>query len=263
MAENTCQSISIFFPAFNDGATIAPLVKNSLKLLPTLAADFEVIVVNDGSTDSTEAVLNELATTSTKLKVIHHSKNLGYGGALRSGFNAAQKELIFYTDGDGQYDVNDLTLLLPSLRPDVDLVNGYKIERADGKRRQIIGAAYNRMVHALFNIPVRDVDCDFRLVRRSVMKNIVLESSGGSICVELIHKLNASGCRFAEVPVRHYPRLSGRSQFFRPWPIANVACSLVWMWFRLVLLPGLFHRYRRQNPVLASEEDGFPGVLTR
>ena len=259
MTENSCPSISIFFPAFNDGATIAPLVRNGLNLLRTLTDDFEVIVVNDGSTDATKAVLTELAANSTNVKVIHHSENRGYGGALRSGFDAAQKELVFYTDGDGQYDVNDLKLLLVSLQPEVDLVNGYKIQRADGKSRTLLGEAYNRMVRVFFNIPVRDVDCDFRLVRRSAMKKIALESNGGSVCVELIHKLEAAGCRFAEVPVPHYPRRSGRSQFFRPRPIANVLFSLVRMWFRFVFLPGILHGYKRQNEtqLATSEENCF------
>lgn len=265
MTENTCPSISIFFPAFNDGATIAPLVTKGLKLLRTLTDDFEVIVINDGSTDATKAVLTELAANSNNVKVIHHSENLGYGAALRSGFDAAQKELVFYTDGDGQYDVNDLPLLLSSLRPDVDLVNGYKIRRADGKSRKILGAAYNRLVRIFFNIPVRDVDCDFRIVRGSLMKKIDLESTGGSVCVELIHKLAAAGCRFADVPVPHYPRLSGRSQFFRPRPIANLAGSVVSMWFRLVLLPKILRSYNRKTEaqLATSDENCFQGVLKR
>src|SRR5688572_21449495 len=111
--------ISIFFPAYNDAATIGALVTAALNILPTLTNDFEVIVVNDGSTDGTGAQLDALAKSHREVRVIHHSRNGGYGAALRSGFAAAQKELIFYTDGDGQYDVSELPVLYQLLTPEV------------------------------------------------------------------------------------------------------------------------------------------------
>ena len=220
-------SISVFLPAYNDEATIAPLVRDALSVLPSLTDDFEVIVVNDGSTDRTAAVLDELARTNGRVRVIHHQSNRGYGGALRTGFSSATKEFVFYTDGDGQYDVRELALLRPLLAEGVDVVNGYKIKRSDGWRRRVLGALYNRAAHLLFRIPIRDVDCDFRLIRRRAVERVELVSSSGSICVELVHKLHRAGCVFVEVPVHHYPRVHGRSQFFTLRRVGRTALDLL------------------------------------
>ncbi|HEX8694493.1 MAG TPA: glycosyltransferase family 2 protein [Longimicrobium sp.] len=228
--------ISVFLPAYNDEATIASLVRDALEVLPGLADDYEVVVVNDGSTDGTPAVLDELARTLPRVRVVHHERNRGYGGALRTGFASAAKELVFYTDGDAQYDVRELVRLRPLLAEGVDVVNGYKLGRADGWSRKVLGAAYNRLAHLLFRLPVRDVDCDFRLMRRSALERVRLESDSGSICVELVYKLHRAGCVFAEAPVHHYPRRHGRSQFFTPGRVARTAADLLKLWLRLVVL---------------------------
>jgi glycosyltransferase involved in cell wall biosynthesis len=240
MTENeNCHSISVFFPAYNDAESIALLISEALTVLPMLTDDYEVIVVNDGSTDATGAVLNEIARTLPDVKVIHHTRNKGYGGALLSGFRAACKELIFYTDGDGQYDVRELLALHPLLTSKVDVVNGYKVKRADAGRRKLLGAAYNQMARLLFSIPIRDVDCDFRLMRRSILRRIELISTSGAICVEMVHKLHRAGCAFIEVPVQHYPRLHGYSQFFTPKRVARTTFDLLSLWLRIVVLPNL------------------------
>ena len=221
------EGISVFFPAYNDEASIGGLVAEALALLPTLTDDFEVIVVDDGSTDGTARVLEELARDNPRVRVIHHEVNGGYGAALRTGFASAAKDLVFYTDGDGQYDVRELLSLRPLLAEGVDIVNGYKIKRADGWQRKAVGAVYNRLAHLLFNIPIRDVDCDFRLIRRRAVEQVELVSSSGSICVELVHKLHRRGCVFAEAPVRHHPRAHGRSQFFTFRRVARTALDLL------------------------------------
>jgi glycosyltransferase involved in cell wall biosynthesis len=226
------EGISVFFPAFNDEGSIVGLVGDALAVLPTLADDYEVIVVNDGSTDRTAEVLAELARTEPRLRVVHHESNRGYGAALRTGFESATKELVFYTDGDGQYDVREMVRLRPLLAPGVDVVNGYKIERADVWRRKALGAAYNRLAHFLFNLPIRDVDCDFRLMRRRAIERVELFSSSGSICVELVYKLHRAGCVFVEVPVSHYPRAHGRSQFFTLRRVAHTALNLMSLWLK-------------------------------
>jgi glycosyltransferase involved in cell wall biosynthesis len=228
--------ISVFFPAFNDEKTIGALVSQALDLLPRLTDDYEVVVINDGSTDSTQEILEELARKSKHLKLVRHERNLGYGAALRSGFTHTSKELIFYTDGDGQYDVLEMPKLLLLMTRDREVVNGYKIRRSDAAYRKIAGAVYNRLAHLLFSLPIRDVDCDFRLIKRSAIRSIDLTSSGASVCIELIYKLRRAGCAFAETPVHHYPRGHGRSQFFTPHNLARTARDFWILWLRLVAL---------------------------
>jgi len=228
-------SISIFFPALNDEATIGKLVVDAVALLESLTSDYEVIVINDGSTDSTGAILDKLAGASQNIKVVHHPTNLGYGGALQTGFRSATKDLIFYTDGDGQYDVKEMEKLLPSMIEGVDVVNGYKIKRSDGFRRKLSGAMYTMISRIFFRLPIRDVDCDFRLLRRAAIQKISLTASSGAICVELVHKLTSAGSVFREVPVHHYPRTHGKSQFFTPGRIVRTLFYFFVLWWSLVI----------------------------
>ena len=137
--EQRSASISVFFPAYNDAASIASLVETALAVLPMVADDYEVIIVNDGSTDATQAVLEELARAHPRVRVIQHARNMGYGAALRNGFKHARMDLIFYTDGDGQYDVRELVALRALLTARVDVVNGLKIKRADKHYRRFMG----------------------------------------------------------------------------------------------------------------------------
>jgi glycosyltransferase involved in cell wall biosynthesis len=231
--------ISVFFPAYNDAATIASVVIGAMRTLTGLPAtyilDFEVIVVDDGSTDPTTPILEELQRLyPERLRVERHVCNRGYGGAVRTGIAAATKEWVFYTDGDGQYDVRELALLIARVSDDIDVVNGYKISRSDPVYRKLIGWAYNLVVHAAFRVRIRDIDCDFRLMRRSLLEKIHLESDSGTICVELIKKLEDAGARFAEVPVHHFHRSAGRSQFFRPYWLWKTFRDLLALWRKLM-----------------------------
>jgi glycosyltransferase involved in cell wall biosynthesis len=231
-------SLSVFFPAYNDAPSLPALLEKAFAVLPALADDFEVIVVNDGSHDATADVLAGLQKRyGPRLRVVTHPENRGYGGALRSGFAAATKELVFYTDGDGQYDVGELPALLERMAPEVGLVNGYKLERHDPRHRIWIGNVYNRLARLLFRIRIRDIDCDFRLIRRRLLEDIRLTSTSGTVCVELVRKLELSPYRVAEVGVHHYPRLHGRSQFFRLRSLAKTLYQLLRLYVRLVLLP--------------------------
>ncbi len=199
--------------------------------------DFEVIAVNDGSRDNTAEVLADLQRQyGSRFCVITHPTNRGYGGALRSGFEAATKELVFYTDGDGQYDPRELPKLLALMQPEVGLVNGYKLERNDPWHRIWIGNVYNRFARFLFRIKIRDVDCDFRLIRTQLLRDIHLTSTSGTICVELVRKLELSAYRTAEIGVHHYPRQHGRSQFFRIRSLLTTFMQLTKLYMRLVLL---------------------------
>jgi len=208
------ESITAFFPAFNDGGTISSMVIAVLITLPKVTNDFEIIVVNDGSRDYTGDMLKELERTYPQVRIIEHPVNRGYGGALKSGFAAATKGWIFYTDGDAQYNPIELLKLVEAVHPETDVVNGYKISRSDPLHRIIIGRLYHHIVRTLFGFNLRDVDCDFRLIKRKIFDKVRLNSTSGTICLEMVKKFQDAGFRFEEVPVNHYHRAYGKSQFF-------------------------------------------------
>jgi glycosyltransferase involved in cell wall biosynthesis len=228
--------ISVFFPAFNDAKSIGKLVTDALEMLPDLTDDFEVIVINDGSTDETAEVLRALETKHQNLRIIQHETNKGYGGALRSGFQSAAKDLVFYTDGDAQYDVRELPKLLSLLDEKTDVVNGFKLERGDKLNRKVAGGFYSRLARILFSLPIRDVDCDFRLIRREVLGKINLSSTSGSICVELIYKLKKIGASFQEIGVSHYERPFGQSQFFTFGRVTKTLIDFFSLWLNFIIL---------------------------
>ncbi len=228
-------SISAFFPCYNDGGTIASMVLSVLVTLRQITDDYEVIVVNDGSPDYAPMILQELARQyPQEVRIIHHPQNRGYGGALRTGFAEASKEWVFYTDGDAQYDPRELRNLVEALGDSVDVVNGYKIGRSDPWIRKVIGRIYHHTVKLLFGFHLRDVDCDFRLLRRGALDEIALESDHGTICLEMVKKMQDAGYRFVEVPVHHYHRAYGRSQFFNFPRLWRTARDLAKLWWKLV-----------------------------
>jgi glycosyltransferase involved in cell wall biosynthesis len=225
----------VFFPAYNDSGTIASLVITALQTARRLTDDFEIIIVNDGSADQTAEIADELARTYPEVRVVHHDGNRGYGGALRTGFETATRELIFYTDGDAQYDPAEMAALWDAFGESVDLVNGYKISRSDPLHRVIIGRVYHHTVKLLFGLQVRDVDCDFRLLRRSIFDRVRLEKTSGVICLEMMKKIQDAGYRIAEVPVHHYHRAYGRSQFFNFRRLFKTGVDVMKLWYLLVV----------------------------
>jgi glycosyltransferase involved in cell wall biosynthesis len=227
-------SLSIFFPAYNDAGTIASLAIVAHMTARELTDDYEVIVVDDGGPDHTGLLLDEMAKSFPWLKVVHHEKNRGYGGALRSGFAHASKDLVFYTDGDAQYDPRELSSLWGALTPEVDFINGYKLGRSDPFHRVVIGRVYHWFVKTVFGLHIRDVDCDFRLMRRSVFDKVILTRSSGVICVELMKKVQDHGFRIAQVGVHHYHRSYGKSQFFNVPRVARTLLDLARLWVELV-----------------------------
>ncbi len=230
----SAESLSVFFPAYNDAPSLPLLITRTFETLQAHVADYEVIVVNDGSFDDTGAVLADLAKQyAPRMRILTHPENRGYGGALRTGFAAATKDLVFYTDGDGQYDVRELPKLLALMGPGTGLVNGYKLERNDPLHRIWIGTVYNAFARFLFRIRIRDVDCDFRLMRRRLLQDLQLTSTSGTICVELVCKLELSAFGVEEVGVHHYPRLHGRSQFFRVRSLLHTLHQLIRLYIQL------------------------------
>ncbi|HTG90888.1 MAG TPA: glycosyltransferase family 2 protein [Vicinamibacterales bacterium] len=242
--------LSVFFPAYNDSGTIASLVITAIQSASKLTPNYEVIVVNDGSSDSTGQILDELARLYPQVRVVTHTVNRGYGGALRSGFGAASKEIIFYTDGDAQYDPSEMEALWQKMAPGTDLVNGFKISRADPLHRIIIGRIYHHTVKTLFGLRVRDVDCDFRLLRRSIFDTVRLEKNSGVICLEMMKKIQDAGFTIVEVPVHHYHRAHGHSQFFNFPRVFRTAVDVMKLWFALVV------RQTHRRPAEASAPTG-------
>jgi glycosyltransferase involved in cell wall biosynthesis len=227
--------LSVFFPAYNDSGTIASMVIRAVQAASALTPDYEVIIVNDGSGDATAQIVDELARTYPHVRVIHHAGNLGYGGALQTGFRSATKELLFYTDGDAQYDPAELAALWARMTPRVDLVNGYKISRSDPAHRVVIGRLYHHVVRLMFGLTIRDVDCDFRLMRRAIFERIDLSKTSGVICLEMMKKIEDAGFRIVEVPVHHYHRAFGRSQFFNFGRIFRTGIDVFRLWYALVV----------------------------
>jgi glycosyltransferase involved in cell wall biosynthesis len=228
-------SLTAFFPAYNDEHTIEHIVRTAANEIRKVTSDFEILIIDDGSKDQTGAIADRLAGELPFVRAIHHPSNLGYGAALISGFKNARKDLIFYTDGDGQYDVREVHNLLAQLRPNIDLVNGYKVKRSDAWYRILIGGAYRRAMRFAFALSISDVDCDFRLIRKSVFEVIRLESTSGVICVEMARKFDEARFRMVEVPVSHYPRVHGRSQFFRLHHLSHTLNGLLRIWWSLVV----------------------------
>jgi len=243
--------LSIFFPAYNDVGTIASLALVAHMTAREITPDHEVIVVDDGSPDHTGELLDEMARHFPWLKVVHHPHNRGYGGALRTGFATASRELVFYTDGDAQYDPREMKRLYEALANDVDFVNGYKISRNDPLHRVVIGRLYHWFVKLAFGLRLRDVDCDFRLMRRRVFDKVQLTRSSGVICVELMKKVQDQGFRIAEVPVHHFHRSYGKSQFFNFPRVGRTLVDLARLWMELVVK----RRHLAPSPAASGSHD--------
>ncbi|MBE9532185.1 MAG: glycosyltransferase family 2 protein [Proteobacteria bacterium] len=234
-------SISAFFPCYNDGGTIASMVLETMIVLEKIVDDYEVIVIDDGSTDFSHDILKKLDKDYPQVKVVFHEKNKGYGGALRSGFDASEKDFIFYTDGDAQYDVRELRKLIEALGENdaVDVAQGFKLKRNDPWYRLLIGKAYQNIMKLMFSLKITDVDCDFRLLRRKIFETVTLEKTSGVICLELVKKVQDAGFVFAEVPVNHFFRSYGTSQFFNFSRVFKVGLDVLELWWRLVVSPKL------------------------
>lgn len=201
-------SISVFFPCYNEEKNIGKLLSKTIQFLPTIASDYEIIVVDDGSSDATSEISQNFSRENLKVKVIRHETNMGYGVALRTGFENCKKEYIFFTDGDNQFDIKEITKLLPYVR-DFDIVAGFRIKRKDNFIRRISEFSFNRLVRILFGLKIKDINCAFKLYKKEVIKKIKLQSSWGFINSELLIHAKKMGFTIKQVGVTHYPRQWG------------------------------------------------------
>lgn len=237
------KSLSVFFPCYNDQGTIASMVVKTTVVLERLGIhDYEITVVDDGSVDDSVAILRSLQSCIPQLRIVEHGTNRGYGAALKTGFAVSKHDWVFYTDGDFQYDVSDLETLIAAAASGIDWVQGYKLARHDPLHRRIIGRLYHHFVARLFGLRVRDTDCDFRLIRKTLLDKVELKHDSGVICVEMMRKFQDAGGQVAEVPVNHYFRAYGKSQFFNFRRILRTALGLGSLWYEEVLKKALRRR---------------------
>ena len=215
MADDKVASLSVFFPAFNEQDIIAKTVENATRAVSTFVDDYEIIVVDDGSSDKTAAVVEDLAHRDPHVRLVRHESNRGYGAALRTGFASATKDLVFFSDADGQFDLQELAGLLSMLKR-APIVLGYRIRRSDPMYRLFIAKVYNIVVRLVFGLRVRDIDCAFKLFRRDALHGVELESDGAFISSELLIKLKRRDIPMVERGVHHYPRTTGVSKGATP-----------------------------------------------
>jgi len=207
--ESLVNEISFFFPAHNEEASIQPMVAAALEYLPTVVDDYEIIIVNDGSTDRTSEIAHALAAEHPEVRVVDHDTNRGYGGALISGIQAATRRWIFFTDGDQQFDIRELSSLIATLQPDIGAVIGYRIKRQDPRHRILNAYLYKSLIRLLFGLKVRDIDCAYKLVKTEDVQPLSLKSNGALISAEMLIRMKKRRIEIREVGVHHYPRTSG------------------------------------------------------
>lgn len=206
---NKLSSLSIFFPAFNEEVNIKIVVQQTLDLAPKVSQKFEILVIDDGSVDNTAAVVKDMAKQHKQIRLIQHKVNMGYGNALKTGFYNSKYDFITYMDADNQFDFSQLNKLLARIN-EADLVVGYRIKRADNFVRRLNGRMWNIMVALLLNLPIKDIDCGFKLIKKEVIDNISeLESTGATISAELLVKAQKKSFKIVQVGLIHKERRYG------------------------------------------------------
>ena len=228
-------SISAVLPAYNEEALIAATAMGMADELAKHVDDYEVIVVNDGSHDRTQQVVEQLMTENSHIRLVNHPVNRGYGSALKTGFDSATKDLIFLTDGDKQFDLTEIARFIPEIERGADLVIGYRAPRRDPFIRLLYAKGWKVVVTLLFGYTARDVDCAFKLFKREVWERITVHSGGATFSAELLVKARGCGYRIRELPVKHLPRLAGRPTGGNPRVILRAFRDIIWL--RLHLEP--------------------------
>jgi glycosyltransferase involved in cell wall biosynthesis len=229
---NSGVSISVFFPCYNEQANVVRTVERAVKAIEEQKYDYEIIIVNDGSADATGPIADGMAKRNNKIKVVHHPVNRGYGAALQSGFAAATKKFVFFTDGDGQFDIGEMPALLPLIN-DYDIVCGFRMNRQDPLIRKMNGWLWTKLVCMLFGLRIRDIDCAFKLFRREVFDNIRMSSTGALINAEILARAVRKGYKITERGVHHYPRTAGKQTGANPKVIFRAFKELFKLYSRI------------------------------
>lgn len=232
MTPKPLKSLSIFFPAYNDENTVEPLALKCVEVASALADDFEVIIVNDASPDRTGEAADRIAAKHPgKIRVIHHPVNRGVGEAMKTGYRESRMDYVFYTDGDMQYDVGELALLVPHAR-EYGLVAGYRLNRAEGFTRWFTSRCFHILAFILLGLRFRDIDCSFKLIRRDVLEKVVFSTRGGLVDAELLLRAKKL-TKIREVGVHHYNRKFGTSQCLKPGLVFHMLRELIELRLRL------------------------------
>ena len=229
----TPQSMSLILPAYNEEETILQAMREAAAALSQIAADYEIIVVEDGCTDRTPQIVREESQLNPRVRLVQHPRNLGYGAALRNGFKAATKDLVAFTDADCQFFLTELGHMLPLARHD-DIVCGYRIDRKDPGLRRFYSWGYNKLVRVLLGSPVRDVDCALKVFHREHLPYILPEHDNFFANAVMLTKARQQGLSITEVGVHHRPRAAGQSKVSL-WDVPKTLSVLLPFWWSRVL----------------------------
>ena len=219
--------LSLVFPAFNEAANLPTLLESATKIGDQLGVDFEIVIVDDGSEDQSAVVLERWRQRDPRIRSVHHFTNRGYGAALRAGLREARGELVFFSDADLQFDLREIADLLAHADDEIDIVAGYRAPRRDPWLRRVIARVWGHLIRVLFDLPIRDIDCAFKVFRRDVLDAIPIESVGAFVNTEILVRARRAGFRIRQVPVSHHPRRSGRQSGAHPRVILRALAELV------------------------------------
>jgi glycosyltransferase involved in cell wall biosynthesis len=238
-------ALSLVFPVFDEEQNIGKLLDESLRLAPVLTQDYEIVVVDDGSRDGSAAIVEARCRANPRIRLVRHASNRGYGAALRAGLRAARGELVFFSDADLQFDLDEIATLLAHTR-EFDVVAGYRKRRSDPWPRQLLAWVWGTLVRNLFDLQVRDIDCAFKVFRRHVLDELPMASIGAFINTEILVRASNANFRIHQVPVTHRRRRYGRQSGARPRVILGA----------LIELASLYRELRQPSAALAATRDG-------
>jgi glycosyltransferase involved in cell wall biosynthesis len=240
----TGHTLSLVFPAFNEAENLPLLLESALSIGEGLGLPFEIVIVDDGSKDRSAELLAEWCERDPRIRAVHHAANRGYGAALRSGLREAVGELVFFSDADLQFDLAEIRYLLEHAE-EFEIVAGYRAPRRDPWLRRAIARVWGGLVRVLFDLPVRDIDCAFKVFRRDVLDAIPIESIGAFVNTEILARARAAGFRIKQIPVSHRRRRQGRQSGAHPRVIARALIELSQL-------------YSELHPRRAAHEPGRP-----